>query len=244
MDNFDFTDRPQPSSPNRSDLVWNILTIVTLVATACVGLYFLLVFINPSSSLNPLPPGPESILPTPTTTPIQLQPTWTPSPTIEVTPSVTPRPTWTPIFTDTPFSLVPATITPTPTATPKAPFSASVNAIESSIIPHLQEAGCNWFGVGGTVDDQNNSPIIGVVVRLGGTLNGHTVEYTTVSGVSPDYGKSGFEFTLGELPTASQDSLYVILLDQAGLPLSEKVYFDTSSDCKKNLTLIRFKKVR
>jgi hypothetical protein len=106
------------------------------------------------------------------------------------------------------------------------------------------DASCNWQGVGGTVDDQNSSPIIGIVVRLAGKLNGKSVELTTVSGISPEYGKSGFEFVLGDTPVNSRDTLYVQLLDQAGLPLSDKVYIDTFSDCKKNLVLVRFKKNR
>ena len=94
------------------------------------------------------------------------------------------------------------------------------------------------------MDDQNSSPIIGIVVRLAGTLNGKSIELTTVSGISPEYGKSGFEFVLGDTPVNSHDTVYVQLLDQAGLPLSDKVYIDTSSDCKKNLVLVRFKKNR
>jgi hypothetical protein len=94
------------------------------------------------------------------------------------------------------------------------------------------------------VDDQNSSPIIGIVVRLAGNLDGKLVELTTVSGISPEYGKSGFEFVLGNTPVDSRDTIYVQLLDQAGLPLSDRIYIDTSSDCKKNLVLVRFKKNR
>jgi hypothetical protein len=94
------------------------------------------------------------------------------------------------------------------------------------------------------VDDQNGSPIIGIVVRLAGKLSGKTIELTTVSGVSPEYGKSGFEFVLGDTPVNSRETLYVQLLDQAGLPLSDKIYIDTFSDCEKNLVLVRFKKNR
>ena len=94
------------------------------------------------------------------------------------------------------------------------------------------------------MDDQNGSPIIGIVVRLAGTYNGKTVELTTVSGISPEYGKSGFEFVLGDTPVNSRDTLYVQLLDQAGLPLSDKIYIDTFNDCDRNLVLVRFKKNR
>jgi hypothetical protein len=49
---------------------------------------------------------------------------------------------------------------------------------------------------------------------------------------------------LGDTPINSRDKIYVQLLDQAGLPLSDKVYIDTFSDCQKNLVLVRFKKNR
>ena len=92
------------------------------------------------------------------------------------------------------------------------------------------------------MNDVNNSPIIGIVVRLTGTLSGNRIELTTLSGVSPGYGKAGYEFVLGNVPVASSREMYVQLLDQAGLPLSEKVFLATSTDCEKNLILVRFKK--
>jgi hypothetical protein len=180
-----------------------------------------------------------------------MEPTWTPTPTVFVSPTATLLPSITPPATNTPANLTPvtdtpeATQTPTPTRTPDAPFSvASVNSIESVIIPHLLNVGCDWQGVGGTVDDQNGSPIIGIVVRLAGRLDGKSIELTTVSGVSPEYGKSGFEFVLGDTPVRSRETLYVQLLDQAGLPLSDKIYIDTFEDCENNLVLVRFKKNR
>ena len=79
-----------------------------------------------------------------------------------------------------------------PTSTPKAPFSATTQQVESTVIhPDLA---CNWAGIGGTVVDSNNSPVIGTVVVLRGTLNGDTVEQQTVTGINKEYGPSGFEF--------------------------------------------------
>ena len=230
--------------------IWDILTVVVLLLAVCLGVYFMMVFLDPGSSMNPLKPA-YFKTPTATITPLQMEPTWTATPTIFLSPTATLLPSITPPATVTPANLIPATETPTPTRTPtltptsKAPFSAaSVNAIGSEIIPHLASASCNWQGVGGTVDDQNSSPIIGIVVRLAGKLDGKSIELTTVSGVSPEYGKSGFEFVLGETPVDSRDTIYVQLLDQAGLPLSDKVYIDTFSDCEKNLVLVRFTKNR
>lgn len=223
--------------------VWDILSIAMLVLTACAAGYFLLIFLDPNSSLNMLPPtGRFANTPTSTPAPIKLEPTWTASPTLEMTPTSTPRPTWTPLFTDTPFSLVPPTRTPKPTSTPKAPFSASVQQVDSTIIH--PEFGCNWAGIGGTVVDSNNSDIIGTVVVLRGFLDGKTIDLTTVSGINKEYGQSGYEFVLGNAPVASNKTLYVQLVDQSGVPLSDKVEVITSADCAKNLVIVRFKKNR
>jgi len=224
--------------------VWDILSIAVLVLTACIAGYFALIFIDPNSSLNVLPPtGRFANTPTSTPAPIQLEPTWTASPTLEMTPTKTPVPTWTPFSTSTPFSLVPPTRTPKPTSTPKAPFGAiSVQQVESTIIH--PEFACNWAGIGGTVVDANNSDVIGTVVVLRGTLDGKTVDLTTVTGINKEYGQSGYEFVLGNAPIASNKTLYVQLVDQSGIPLSNKVEIITSTDCTKNLVIVRFKKNR
>ena len=253
MSEFNF-DEPEPKSSGSFSMpsltVWDILSIVVLLVTVCLVVYFAMIYYDPGSSINPLKP-PQFLTPTATITPIQLAPTWTVTATVEVSPTATLLPTITPPATNTPANLTPMTDTPTPTRTPtitptpKALFSASsVNAIESGIIPHLQPLGCDWQGIGGTVDDQNSSPIVGIVVYLEGTYDGKRVELTTVSGINPEYGKSGFEFVLGEKPIHSRDNIYVQLLDQAGLPLSEKIYITTFDDCEKNLVLVRFKKNR
>ena len=221
----------------------DILSIVVLIATLCLVGFFAMILINPDSSFNPLRPGgfgPQ--LPTSTVTPLQLEPTWTASPTLQLTPSNTPRPTFTSIFTDTPVSLLPPTRTPrppTPTRTPRAPFSASTSQVESTLIH--PELGCNWAGIGGTVVDANNSPIIGQVIVLRGTLNGSSIEQQTVSGINKEYGQSGFEFALGSAPFAST-TLIIQLVDLNNIPLSDPISITTSAECTKNLVLVRFKK--
>jgi hypothetical protein len=247
MDNFNF-DAPQ-SSLRPGMQIWDILSILVIIITFCLAGYFLLVFVNPYSGLNPLPP-PAYLLGTPTATitPIQPLPTWTSTATIEPTATITIAPTWTPVETNTPFSLVTPSKTPKPSATPKVtyPFTVTTTSIESTIIH--PEAGCNWLGVGGEATDLNNSPVLYLVVRMGGMLNGKTLDpnlHTTVTGIAPQYGRAGFEFVLGDAPAASEkNGLWIQLLDQGGLPLSDKTYFSTFNDCKKNLILVRFKKVK
>lgn len=251
MDDYNediFFEEEEPKKESISIDTLDIFSILLLLGAVCLSGYFMLVFINPFTALNPLPPAtpiPPVIIPTATITPKQLGELWTATPTIQPTVTLTPRPTFTAIPTNTQIVLFEPTATeepPTPTVTPGMPFEADIQNIASTIIhPDSQ---CNWLGVGGTVEDMDNSPLKGVVVRVQGTLVGSTVDMTTVSGVSLSYGQSGFEFILGEAPLPSTDTLYIRLFDQAGLPLSDKIYFSTSAECDQNLVLIRFKKVR
>jgi hypothetical protein len=241
-DDFNF-DGKQARARGGSMQLWDMLSILILILTACIAGYFVLVFLNPQTPFNLLPPGGRgSQFPTLTVTPIQLAATWTPSPTLELTPSNTPRPTFTPFFTNTPFSLIPPTKTEKPSATPKAPFTATTQQVESTVIhPDLA---CNWAGIGGTVVDVNGSHVVGTVVVLRGTLSGKTIEQQTVTGINKEYGQSGYEFVIGSAPIETKGTLYVQLVDLQNIPLSDPVPVTTSSDCSKNLVLVRFKKNR
>jgi hypothetical protein len=238
--NFNYDDSPAPK-PGRKLELWDMLSILVLLITACIGVYFVLIYLFPASGLNPLAPKPIDVNapPTPTITPIQLEPTWT-STLIITTDTPTLIPTLTLEPSPTLFSLVTPTITPVPTKTSRKPFSATVSYIDSTIIhPDLA---CNWQGVGGTVVDSNNADMSGMVIRLVGNYNGKSKSEPTVSGVAPAYGKSGYEFFLGTVPISSRGELYLQILDQAGLPLSDNIYIDTYNECSKNLVLVRFKK--
>jgi len=243
-DDFNFDKKPaRGPGGSRTMQMWDMLSILALIVTAAMVLYFAFIFINPDSSMNPLRPGARGPqLPTFTPTPLQLEPTWTPSPTLEMTPTDTPRPTFTAIATDTPFSLIPPTRTPKPTSTPKAPFSAASITYQDSTVYHPGQAACSWAGIGGAVLDASNSPVIGMVVVLRGSLDGKALDEQTVSGINKEYGPSGFEFVLGTAPVATNKTLYIQLVDQSSIPLSDKIYLTTSSDCTKNLVLVRIKK--
>lgn len=84
--------------------IWDILSIVVLVAALIVLGVVMAIFANPTSSVNPFPPAtlpPTIDIPTSTATLVSLPPTWTP--TVIIT--ATPRPTWTLIPTETPLVL-------------------------------------------------------------------------------------------------------------------------------------------
>ncbi len=235
-------------NPGVGAAVINILTFFFLLGTIAVAAYFLAIFVNPQSALNPFPPIIiPTIEPTPTATPtpIRLPPTFTPQATQTPAATNTPRPTSTDVPTSTPFSLVP-TATPdlSPTPVPNYPYAADEGnplAIQSVIVHG--NLGCAWAGVGGQVYNASGAPVPSLVVRLGGELNGAPVDELTLTGLAAQfgYGPSGYEFQLADAPFESDGELYVQLLSQdAGTPLSDRVYFDTFNDCDRNLVLVNF----
>ncbi|HMX76410.1 MAG TPA: hypothetical protein PKE35_19295 [Anaerolineales bacterium] len=239
MSKYDYEGYSQTKAKTKLDL-WDIMSILMLLITLCLGAYFVAVFANPSAGYNFLNPALNQP-PTPTITQIQPPATWTatpPGPTETAT--LTLVPTFTLEPSATVVSLITPSDTPTPTKTPKAPFSATVTYIDSTIIH--PEAACNWQGVAGTILDANNADMLGIAVRLSGFYNSKSKNELTVSGIAPAYGKSGFEFFLGTAPINSDEMLTIQILDQAGLPLSGAIAIDTFSDCSKNLVLVKFKK--
>lgn len=100
------------------------------------------------------------------------------------------------------------------------------------------------MGVAGQVKDIKGSAISGQQVLLGGTLGGVPVNKLTLTGLAPQYGAGYFEFTLSDRTKASQGVLWIQLLDQAGLPMSARIPFDTYADCAKNLIIINFRQAR
>ncbi len=227
---------------------WNALALLALLAAAGAAGVFAWVYVNPYAPVNPFPPPTLpalAVLPTPQPTPTALPPTATPFPTD------TPLPTATPIPTDTPTpaaSPTPppgsASPTPRPTATPGGyAFVLKDEPIAIQNIFH-SDLGCDWLGVGGNIEDLRGGGKLYVTVHLHGTLDGQPVDIYTVSGAAHQYGEGGFEFQLADAPVASRNSLYIQLLDQANLPLSDRVYFETFADCEKNSIIINFQQVR
>jgi hypothetical protein len=126
------------------------------------------------------------------------------------------------------------------------PFEVNPGSpVSLSSLQFYPERRCDWMGVAGQVHDLSRAPISGQQVRIGGFLDGKAVDMLTLTGLTSAYGTAGFyEFTLADKPIASNKSLWVQLLDQAGLAMSEKIFFETYDSCEKNLILINFIQVR
>jgi hypothetical protein len=249
MSTFDFDDESH-SRHSAVTITLYALSILALIGVLCVACFFISVFTNPYSNLNPFPPPTmPALMSLPTETPtaiiITLPSTWTA--TISPVPSLTdtPQPTSTLQPTPTPVSLSP---TPTETETgPPSSYDFEVREGSPKAIPNIYhpELWCNWMGVGGQVVDMNGAPVTGLIIRLGGDLPGIKIpdHFITLTGVAINYGRSGYEFKLADKPVASKKSLWLQLVNQAGGPLSDKLFFDTYDDCEKNLIIIDFKQV-
>lgn len=250
MDTYEISDLNEP--PRRktpSALVWNVLTIVVLVTILCVMSVFLLIFVNPYSGINPFPPPtlyPSMIPPTMTVTPrFTLIPSWTPT-RIMATSTSTPEATNIPEST----AVAPAGTSTVEviSSTPEGGFSfvprqGSPSAIDGATFH--PDVGCNWSGVAGQATSLNGESVRGLFVQLGGSMPGvESVDKLAMTGLAPQYGAGGFEFTLADKPVSSSGTLWIQLFDQQNLPLSDKIYFDTYDDCQMNLIIIYFDQVK
>ncbi len=213
--------------------LFNLLSGVLVTGTLIVGLVFAIIFLNPQSNLNPLPP---------TTMPALFR-TYTPSPT--------PRPVLPPTWTPTPlFTQKPTQPTPTPlpinTPIPTANLESGTTFLVQDGSPRYEsnlyhpEAGCSWLGVGGEILDTAGEPVPGILVEAGGSLGGVEISRLTLSGTAPSYGAAGYELPLYDSPIESNGEVWIQLLDQANLPLTEKIYLQTFDSCDSNLILIYF----
>jgi hypothetical protein len=239
VERFDFEEEPIARRGPRLNIL-DVLTALVLMLTVAVAAVMGYVFVRPDAPINPLKPKIPTpfAFPTATITPLQMEATWTPT-FIFVTDTATLAPTITLEPSPTILALVPPTKTPPATETPRAPYGATVTAIESTIIH--PELGCGWFGVGGSVVDDSNAPVLYMTVRLTGSVGGDPVEKLTVSGTALDYGQAGFEFDLGNKPVASSKLLILQLFNQKGEKQADDIPIVTYNDCDKNLILVRFK---
>jgi hypothetical protein len=235
---------------------WNFLSLILLVGILIFAGIFLLIYRDPSSMINPFPPPTlpaRVIIPTATILPTDafVAPVTTEiAPTTTITTDIVqtlPPTAELPIVTMPPATAIdstPVQTTPTSGVNSIYPFALQSQpaAIQAEVL--YPERNCEWMGVGGQVLDIKGSPYTGITIQLGGYINGKSVFLTSLTGTALQYGPAGYEFTISDKPIASDDALWLRLVDQAGLPLSERIYFDTFDACEQNLIVINFKQVK
>lgn len=231
----------------KRELLWNLMTTLVLIATVGLIGYFLILYSNPQIGLNPFPPPTMPVLAnvaTTTPTPPRLPPTWTP--TAKATETM--RPSATPSMEAPSPTVAPTNeIIPTFALTDTGEYPYQVQGLPAAMANTVFHPGesCDWQAVAGTVVDLQGKPVVGVLVRLTGVYHGRTIDMNTLTGgASAWYGESGYEFFLGSEPLSTSNTLAVQLVDQALMPISPRVVFNTYEECNKNLILINFKQVR
>lgn len=220
--------------PNKAvknlDGLWNALSVTVLAAALVLGGAMAWIFLQPGAPVNPFPPPTLPAV-------VTLAPDATGTP-IPATPTITVE-----VILATPGS------EPTPTPTPTEPDSAYAFTIvgQPELIDSTNyhpELGCNFLGIAGQVFDLRGSPVLGIRVQVNGWLGDEYILLYGMSGLAQAYGIGGYELKLAETPAASRGDLFIRLLDQQGIPLSDRIYFDTEADCARNLVIVQFQQVR
>ena len=218
-------------------LAWFSFVGIFLIQTSCN-----ILIPDIQKSTDPENPGETQLNSEETITPMETNWRETESPTPDISPDI---PNETSIPNPTTETGSPTQI-PTQLPTRTNPESllkvqhGSPVAISNFAHPEL---GCNWMGLAGQIIDVDNQPIKDIVVEVGGTLKGIPIFGLAITGESSVYGPGGFEIKLGDEPSESEDTLWVMVYDLDGNKIISPVYFSTFSNCEKNLIVINFLKI-
>ncbi|MEX1071969.1 MAG: hypothetical protein WEC37_05015 [Anaerolineales bacterium] len=216
-DEFDFKDEKAKKSFRFGSALWNIASLLILLAALCVGAFFVLIFLNPQSGLNPLPPGATAVVQAPTAT---LQATAASEELATATGE-------------------PATATAEVAGGSFAIQEGSPTALDSSVFH--PELACNFLGIAGQVFGLDGLPISDMRVQVTGTLGGEPVSKLGLTGAATSYGDGAYyEIQLADAPVVSEGTLQIVLFDATDQPISDPVTFSTTDSCQQNLILINF----
>jgi len=243
-----FDKRPGANTTRIRRLVFNLISFVFLLGSLVLGGAYGVILINPQVSFNPYPPPtlpPTVGPPTVTNTPAIYLPTEIPrSPTARPLPTTAPTATLTPPPEETLTPTATGTVDLTPPATVQAGAQFELQPGSPTHTAHVE--GCSVMGVGGRVFDTQSAPIIGLAVRMGGELGGldiGTLDSLTGSATNL-FGFGGYYFDLGDTPIASQNTLWIQVVDaSSGFELSQQVFLSTFASCDQNLVLVNFRQV-
>ncbi len=248
MDSFDFSPEDEEKKPKRKpgEVFFRLAAWYFFAATLCLIGYYIYIFLNPYSDLNPFkPPLPEAISATDTILPPSPTPEYTPTPTPEPTPTSAPEPN--PTIEPTPE----ATLPPYPTATPVILDTPEPSKTASAIVHFAAAEGtpkysphpvCDGLYLAGSVTDINGNPLVHVIVRVSGTLNGSPLNIEdTLSGSNQNYTASGWEVKLANFLVESTGEVTVALYELGSdEPLSDIIHIDTFANCDQNLATVDF----
>lgn len=102
------------------------------------------------------------------------------------------------------------------------------------------EEGCNWMGVGGQIFDVQGTPVANLLVKLSGSLDGENIDMIALTGGALYLGPGGYEFKISDHPIASNEALWISILDQGGNALSDPFTISTYGSCDQNYGVLNF----
>jgi hypothetical protein len=219
---------PKKRGRRRGDWRHNVAALFFSLATVGMLIYFVHLWNNPWSSLNPLPPITPFIIVT-----------VTPDPMAEVAARASETAAAIPTLAITPATAPATGPTPDPGAS-RPPFTLSGDGVIYT--PNNNGRGCDWASIAGTVTGLGAQAINNYGIQVTDIANPDQLDDRVFSGSAQTFGPGGFEIPLGGVPQEVQ--YRVQLFSPAGAPVSDPFFVVTSSDCDQNVAIINFVQVR
>ena len=101
------------------------------------------------------------------------------------------------------------------------------------------ESECEWLGVAGQVFDVQGFEVQDLIIVVGDNQKTEQ-QWSTQTGLAKAYGPGGYEIQISNVPQETNEMYWVQVLDQNGIQLSERIFFDTFNNCSLNLVLMNF----
>ena len=237
MDSSDSSGRSQSRTKSSGGCVLKFGTLVFLVSTILLLVFFVFTFLYPDNPFNPFPPvennSPVSQAATeilPSHTPILF-----PTSTATITPNF---PTSTATQLPPPTEAVITILAPTLPPLGSLHFTAQTGTPVYTAHPN----GCDGIYLAGNVIDSEGNPLAGLLVIAAGSLGDAALEAEpSLSGLHPEFSPSGWQIKISDTLLDSSEKVYVALysLDSAD-PVSDLVYVNTYNDCDRNMIMVNF----
>jgi hypothetical protein len=237
MARSDYSGDSQKVSNSSSGCALKFGTLVFILGTICLLVFFVYTYIAPNNPYNPFPPVSENAEAAPAT--LAFLPSHTPILIPTTTATITPEfPT--------------STVTPLP-----PPTEAVITILAPSMVPESSlhfvaqsgtpvytghPRGCDGIYLSGNVIDRDGNPLPGLVVKAAGLI-GETpiVPEPSTSGSHPEFSPSGWEIKLSDTLGDSSGTIFVALFSpDSDDPISDLVFVDTFDDCNRNMIMVNF----
>lgn len=204
----------QVSQKQSNNFFYNMMTFIVFIMIFAFIYWFIQIWNNPQSALNPFPPNTPFIV-------VTASPGSNLITDLNATPDEQGQ-----IF-------VVITDTPMPTVINDESLFPFVHE-EILYAPNSNQLGCNWWSIAGTVTDMNGNPINGYRVRV----IGEDLNEVVFSGASQAFGEGGYELPL--VGTPQQAQFTVQLFSPEDIALSDEIDVITQDSCDANVAIINF----